>query len=31
MSGKKAIAWGLVLTFGSIALMWLLSMVTVVN
>lgn len=31
MNGKHAIIWGLILTFGSIALMWLLSMITVVN
>jgi hypothetical protein len=31
MNGKQAIIWGLILTFGSIALMWLLSMITVVN
>jgi hypothetical protein len=31
MTGKAAIIWGLILTFGSIALMWLLSMITVVN
>ena len=30
MSGKKAIIWGLILTFGSIALMWWLSTITVV-
>lgn len=30
MSGIKAIIWGLILTFGSIALMWWLSTITVV-
>ncbi len=31
MNGKTAIIWGLILTFGSIALMWWLSTITVVN
>lgn len=31
MNGKSAIIWGLILTFGSIALMWLLSTITVVS
>lgn len=31
MNGKTAIIWGLILTFGSVALMWLLSTITVVN
>lgn len=31
MSGLKAIMWGLILTFGSIALMWWLSTMTVVS
>lgn len=30
MNGIKAIIWGLILTFGSIALMYLLSLLTVV-
>ncbi len=30
MNGIKAIIWGLILTFGSIALMWWLSTMTVV-
>lgn len=31
MNGIKAIVWGLILTFGSIALMWWLSTLTVVS
>jgi hypothetical protein len=31
MSGIKAIIWGAILTFGSIFLIWLLSMVTTVS
>ena len=30
MSGVKAIIWGLFLTFGTIAIMWFLSLITVV-
>ncbi len=30
MNGMKAIIWGLILTFGTIALMWWLSTITVV-
>lgn len=30
MNGIKAIIWGLILTFGSIALMYLISLFTVV-
>jgi len=30
MNGIKAIIWGFALTFGTIALMWLLSTITVV-
>lgn len=29
MTGKKAIVWGFILTFGSIALIWLMSLITV--
>lgn len=31
MTGIKAIIWGFILTFGSIALIWLLSTLTVVS
>ncbi len=31
MNGIKAIIWGLILTFGSILLMWWLSTLTVVS
>jgi hypothetical protein len=31
MTGIKAIVWGIILTFGSVALIWLLSMLTVVS
>ncbi len=30
MNGMKAIFWGFILTFGTVFLMWLLSMITVV-
>lgn len=31
MTGIKAIVWGIILTFGSVALIWLLSLLTVVS
>lgn len=31
MNGIKAIIWGIILTFGSVALIWLLSILTVVS
>lgn len=31
MTGIKAIVWGIILTFGSVALIWLLSILTVVS
>ncbi|AHF02206.1 hypothetical protein THIAE_02805 [Thiomicrospira aerophila AL3] len=31
MNGIKAIIWGIILTFGSITLIWLLSLLTVVS
>jgi hypothetical protein len=31
MTGIKAIIWGIILTFGSIGLIWLLSILTVVS
>ena len=31
MNGIKAIIWGIILTFGSVALIWLLSTLTVVS
>lgn len=31
MTGIKAILWGIILTFGSVALIWLLSLLTVVS
>ncbi len=30
MNGIKAIIWGAIFTFGTIALMWFLSVITVV-
>jgi hypothetical protein len=31
MTGLKAILWGFILTFGSVALIYLLSLITVVS